>query len=1153
MAQRPSLSSPNISLRRRTLLFSAVSILLAIGLIGGLAYLIVLQSFIHLEDQQSLEHMQRARSALDEQIGGVRMFSEDWAHWDATNHFVWDKNPDYIESNLANDAFSTLGMDVAIVINADGKIIFEKAYDAERDAEVPVPEGLHDHLSPGSLLVDHADKDSEHTGILMLPAGPMIVSSFPILDSHERGPITGTFLWGRYLDEAAIQSLSDTVVLPLDFYGLDSDDLPADLRSGYDAARASVDGSGIQKYGVDSLSTYSVIDDIYGEPALLLRIEMRRSVYQAGLTTFFSMLGAVTAVALMIGGFTTLQLERSVLARMEQLRRALHQIVNPSARVSLSGRDELADLAGSINRMLGALEQSDRALRESEDRYRRLVELSPEAVAVLSEGLIVFVNAAGTRLVGAASPDELLGKPVLELLHPDYRALVIERMRDNPTQAEESRLIADKFIRLDGQVIDIETTSIPITYHSKPATQVVVRDITERKRAEVALQVAHEQLQATLDALPDLMFVLDADGRILDYRAPDASLLLIPPSEFLGKTILEFLPPEPAGVVMHAIERALVSGRVAGIVYQVVMPQGSRWFELSVAQHRESSVSQKRLVALARDVTERVIAQRALQESEQQFRSIFEGSSIGMALADKAGRLRATNPAYQQLLARSGEELRGMHFKDFTHSDDLNDSMGLWEGLLRGERDSYDMEKRYLRADGAVRWVQMRVTRFHGSTNSEDFVLAMAEDISERRRAVDAEREQRALVEALRDTAAALSSTLDVEEVFERILANASHVVPHDSANIMMIEDQTARVVRRHGYENIDLEAVKALRLRISDTRSLREMAETKRPLAIPDVKTFDGWVDVTVSRWIRSFAGAPICIDDEVVGFINLDSTTPNFYGPVQAEHLQAFAHQAALALRNARLHQETVQHLKVLAERNSELDAFSYTVAHDLKSPLQVLLGYADLLRTDYRKDMSEEVAKHLGTIEAFAHKMSDMVENLLMLSHLRSAEQAISVVDMKSVIEAAVTRLQNKIAVRGVQLVLPEEYFPVMGYAPWLEEIFANLLENAVKYIGADNPKPCIKLAVVQQQDTVRYEVRDNGIGIKQEHQATLWEMFTRFHMGAAAGSGLGLSIVRRIIIKLGGEVGAESAPGKGSTFWFTLPKAIDVPIPEPTASD
>jgi signal transduction histidine kinase len=178
-------------------------------------------------------------------------------------------------------------------------------------------------------------------------------------------------------------------------------------------------------------------------------------------------------------------------------------------------------------------------------------------------------------------------------------------------------------------------------------------------------------------------------------------------------------------------------------------------------------------------------------------------------------------------------------------------------------------------------------------------------------------------------------------------------------------------------------------------------------------------------------------------------------------------------------------------------------------------------------------------LGTIEAFAHKMSDMVENLLMLSHLRSTDQAISTVNVQSVVEAAVARLQNKIAVRGVQMVLPDDYPPVMAYAPWLEEIFANLIENAVKYIGADNEKPCIKITAEVQGTIVRYEVRDNGIGIKKEHQAKLWEMFTRFHIGAAAGSGLGLSIVRRIITKLGGEVGAESTPGKGSTFWFTLP--------------
>lgn len=115
-----------------------------------------------------------------------------------------------------------------------------------------------------------------------------------------------------------------------------------------------------------------------------------------------------------------------------------------------------------------------------------------------------------------------------------------------------------------------------------------------------------------------------------------------------------------------------------------------------------------------------------------------------------------------------------------------------------------------------------------------------------------------------------------------------------------------------------------------------------------------------------------------------------------------------------------------------------------------------------------------------------------------------------------------------------------FPtVLGNAAWLEEVFANLVDNAIKYIGEQNPEPRIVIRGQQEGTHARYEVSDNGRGIQPEDLPKLFEMFTRFHNREAKGSGLGLSIVRRIIGRLGGEIGVESEPGAGSAFWFTLP--------------
>jgi signal transduction histidine kinase len=234
-------------------------------------------------------------------------------------------------------------------------------------------------------------------------------------------------------------------------------------------------------------------------------------------------------------------------------------------------------------------------------------------------------------------------------------------------------------------------------------------------------------------------------------------------------------------------------------------------------------------------------------------------------------------------------------------------------------------------------------------------------------------------------------------------------------------------------------------------------------------------------------------------------------------------------------------VHHAAGLRERNQELDAFSHTVAHDLKSPLQVVLGYANLLNTDYRSEISDEVSGLLRYIETYTLKMNRMIESILLLSQLRGGEHTISPVQMAPVVHEALSRLERTIAQRGVEVRLEGDFPPVLGDPHWLEEVFANLIDNAVKYIGENNPAPSIIIRGESLDGTVRYEVVDNGIGIQPEDQARLFEMFTRFHDREARGSGLGLSIVRRIIAKLGGEVGVETEPGQGSTFWFRLPAA------------
>ena len=222
----------------------------------------------------------------------------------------------------------------------------------------------------------------------------------------------------------------------------------------------------------------------------------------------------------------------------------------------------------------------------------------------------------------------------------------------------------------------------------------------------------------------------------------------------------------------------------------------------------------------------------------------------------------------------------------------------------------------------------------------------------------------------------------------------------------------------------------------------------------------------------------------------------------------------------------------------RNEELDAFAHTVAHDLRNPLNVILGYAELLAN--RVPLDELGSQAVQGLLRSAFKMTDIINALLLLAGVRKQVlPKFTPVDMSAVIQETLARLAPAIERTQAEIALPEAWPAIWSYAPWIEEVWVNYIDNALKY-GGEPPR--IQLgATVLPGDRVRFWVRDNGSGIAQEQQTRLFIPFHRVGSRSVEGHGLGLSIVRRIIDRLGGEAGVESGPDQGSTFFFTLSAA------------
>ena len=273
----------SVKLRKKAPVIIGVTFVVMIVFLYITWRIVLLGSFTKLEEQNTRQNVERALSALSNELSTLDATGWDWAAWDDTYAFIEDANKDYIESNLVDETLTTLRLNLMLFINSSGETVFGKGFDLDEEEEIPVPQSLQEHLSPDNFLLRHPDTESSVTGILPLPEGPMLIALWPILTSEDEGPIRGTLIMGRYLDEAEIKRLAKITHLSLTVRWLDSK-IPFDFQ----AAVSSVSEEKpifVRPLSEESIAGYALLKDIYGKPILILRADMPRDIYQQGQAT----------------------------------------------------------------------------------------------------------------------------------------------------------------------------------------------------------------------------------------------------------------------------------------------------------------------------------------------------------------------------------------------------------------------------------------------------------------------------------------------------------------------------------------------------------------------------------------------------------------------------------------------------------------------------------------------------------------------------------------------------------------------------------------------------------------------------------------------------------------------------------------------------
>jgi PAS domain S-box-containing protein len=588
------------------------------------------------------------------------------------------------------------------------------------------------------------------------------------------------------------------------------------------------------------------------------------------------------------------------------------------------------------------------------------------------------------------------------------------------------------------------------------------------------------------------------------------------------------------------------------IIEQYESAGGIRWVQTDKIPICDKNCIQVGLIGFAQDITERKRVEEALRESEGKYRILVERANDGIAIVQDT-MVKYVNPGLAEVAGYTIEELIGTSFADYVHPDDLPKVVDRYKRRMGGEDVTPVYEIAVRRKDGSKVYVEANagIITYQGKPAE----LVIVRDLTERKRAEEAlkksEEEAKQLAQEnaiMAEIGRIISSTLNIEEVYERFAEEVRKLISFDriSINIINPEGRTGTIAYTLGVDVKDRRSGDVLLLIGSMTEEVMRarsglLVQTED---IGGLKTRYPGLLSAFQAGLRSMMSVPLFAKDQVIGSLHIRSLKPNAYSETDMRLAERVGNQIAGAIANAQLfterkraEEERERLLAEIAAKNQELESFVYTISHDLRAPLVSLDGFYSLLKRESQNQLGEQGQHYLERIRANVAHMNTLVTELLELSRIGRVvgpEEEIDVgVLLREIEEGLVLKLEQE----GVEFIVQQPLPAVRGDRGRIRQVFANLIENAVKFRSLER-RLRIEVGCEEEGGFYRFHVGDNGTGISPQYQEQIFEPFRQLDSGIE-GVGMGLALVKRIVEHHGGRVWVESEVGKGSTFYFTIP--------------
>lgn len=694
---------------------------------------------------------------------------------------------------------------------------------------------------------------------------------------------------------------------------------------------------------------------------------------------------------------------------------------------------------------------------------------------------------------------EMCGKTILEVAGAEHHAVAEPYIR----RVLQGELVsfASALRRADGMLRDIEAAYRPRRDEQGAVCGFIslIRDVTERS----FLSEARLRLAAIVDSSDDAIVSKTLDGVITSWNRAAEKMYGYTAAEAVGKHITLIIPPERWGEEDEVLRRLRRGEKIDHFETERRAKDGRKvYVSLTVSPIRDARGDLIGASKIARDITQRKLDEEALRASEEQFSTLANTIPNLAWMAHADGHIFWYNRRWYEYTGTTPEQMEGWGWQSVHDPDVLPAVLGNWkQSLATGE--PFEMTFPLKGADGRFRSFLTRVEPIKNVRGEVLRWFGTNTDITALREAEEREKRSRETAELLNRIGPLLAAELDAGRLAQKITDIAAEAVRAECGALFHVARDEAgqRMVHRM----------------------------SGRLARLP----------------VRSHLTAPVrSRTGEAIGGLFFGHSEPGAFNEESAAIAKGIAAQAAIALDNARLFDETRRAAEALRRSNEtlkrlndDLNQFAFSASHDLREPLRIVSIYTQLLERKLEDKLDAETREYMDHVLKATARLEALIRDLLAYTQAANAPAPAEAIDAGEALDRALFNLETALKKAGANVSVSR--LPRVKIAPvHLTQLLQNLIGNAVKYRGAAPPE--IRVGARRREDGWEFFVADNGIGIEPEYKEQIFGVFKRLHLqDEYSGTGIGLAICQRIVQRAGGRIWVESEPGKGSTFYFTLP--------------